>query len=572
MDASTFPRQRWNRATRASAVVDNVLRDPVEFAIFACFGLLSLWVLGWLVGRSVVNHEVWTGIDGLHASDPALYFGLIASAGHSLLISNLFDTGPSNPVYLHPGFLISGLITHLGASTWLAYLLWKPVAVVAFFLSVRAYVHRLLTGVGGRRAALVLALLFVPTAALLAGVTHAGGTTTLYLFGIEVDIWPGTWLWGYSFTLLAVAAIPGALLLYERDRRRGRIRARAPALALLCSWLQPWQGATLLSIFVLSEIVDFVLRRHAASAGAGSTAAGMDDVAPDLQRRLALLAVNVAAGAAPLVYYAMLQRLNPAWKLSAAVNRIGGWPLWAIAASLAPLAIPGVLAYLTKPSSWQGIALRVWPAAGLAVYWAIALGGVGTFPLHAFQGLTIPLGILAVAGAQRVVKTWDGLRVPFATTLIALLVIPALVWKMRDAERSTAGNIVSPLVGPPEIYFLTRGEADALDFLRRSPQPGAVLDDASLGEVTPGRTGRHTWVGIPSYTPSYSQRAAAAGRLLAGAMPAHTAVAYVRSARVRYILMDCKHHANLVKLISPLVSGVRRFGCATLITLRPSES
>jgi hypothetical protein len=55
-------------------------------------------------------------------------------------------------------------------------------------------------------------------------------------------------------------------------------------------------------------------------------------------------------------------------------------------------------------------------------------------------------------------------------------------------------------------------------------------------------------------------------------MPAHTAVAYVRSARVRYVLVDCEHHANVVKLIAPLVSGVHQFGCATLITLRPSES
>lgn len=573
MEASTFPRQRWKRAARASAVVDKARRDPVEFAVLACFGLLSLWVLGWLVGRSLVNHEIWTGVDGLYTSDQAMYLGFIASAAHSILISNLFDTAPSNPVYLHPGFLISGLITHLGVSTWLTYLLWKPVAVVAFCLSVRAYVHRLLTGVGARRAALLLALFFVATAAFLASVTHASATTKLYLFGIEVDMWPGTWLWGYSFTVLAVAAIPGALLLYERDRRRGRIRAAAPALALLCSWLQPWQGATLLAILVVSEIVDFALARHAASVGAGTRATAMaEDGGPDPARRIALLAVNVAAAAAPLIYYALLQRLNPAWKLSGSVNRIGAWPLWAIAASLAPLAVPGMLAYLKKPASWQDIALRVWPAAGLAVYWAIGLGGVGTFPVHAFQGLTIPLGILAVAGIQGFGRIWGRLRVPLMTALVVLLVVPALVWKMRDAEQSTAGNVVSALGGPPETYFLTRGEADALQFLRSDPQPGAVLDDASLGEVTPARTGRQTWVGVPSYTPSYSQRAATTERLLDGAMRGSAAVAYVRSARVRFVLMDCEHHADVVKLISPLVSAVRRFGCATLITLRPSKS
>jgi hypothetical protein len=573
IEASRFPRGRENRLTRPPAVNDKFGRDPVEVAVLVCFGLLSLWVLGWLVGRSLVNDKVWTGIDGLHASDPALYFGFIASAAHSVLISNVFDTRPPDPVYLHPGFLISGLITHLGLSSWQAYLLWKPVAVVAFFLSVRAYVHRLLTGVGGRRAALVLALLFVPTAAFVASLTHAGPRTTLYLFGIEVDMWPGTWLWGYSFTLLAVAAIPGTLLLYERDRRRRRIGATAPALALLCSWLQPWQGATLVGILVLSEIIDLAVRRHATSAGgAGPTVTLIGDAAPDVARRMRLLAVNVAAASAPLIYYAVLQRLDPAWKLSGAANRIGGWPVWAIAASVAPLAIPAALAYLRKPSSWQDIALRVWPVAGLAVYWAIALGGVGTFPLHAFQGLTIPLGILAVSGVRGLVETWNRPRVLVMTAVVAALVVPALVWKMHDAEKSTRGNIVSPLVGPPEVYFLTHGEADALEFLRRDPEPGAVLDDASLGEVTPGRTGRQTWVGIPSYTPSYSQRAATTERLFDVAMPGRTAVAYVRSARVRYVLVDCEHNSDVVRLISPLVSAVRRFGCATLITLRPPKS
>ena len=38
--------------------------------------------------------------------------------------------------------------------------------------------------------------------------------------------------------------------------------------------------------------------------------------------------------------------------------------------------------------------MRVWPFAALAVY----LAPVGTFPYHSFQGLAIPLAILAVQG------------------------------------------------------------------------------------------------------------------------------------------------------------------------------
>ena len=38
--------------------------------------------------------------------------------------------------------------------------------------------------------------------------------------------------------------------------------------------------------------------------------------------------------------------------------------------------------------------MRVWPLAALAVY----LAPVGTFPYHAFQGMSIPLAVLAVQG------------------------------------------------------------------------------------------------------------------------------------------------------------------------------
>jgi hypothetical protein len=532
-------------------------RDSVELAIFVALGLLSLWVLAWLVGRASAHNLVWTGIDGLHASDPALYFGFIASAAHTLLVSDVFDTAPLHATYLHPGFLLSGLITHLGLSTWQVYLLWKPVAVVVFFLAVRAFVHRRIESTGGRRAALVLALFFVPTAAYIASLTHASATTSLYLFGIEVDMWPGTWLWGYSFTLLAVAAIPITLLCYERDRRRGRIGIAAPLAGALCAWLQPWQGATLLAVLLASELAMPLVRAPA-------------DGPLARRKRFWLLGVTAGAVAAPLVYYALLERLDSAWKLSGEVNRFGGWPVWAIAASIGPLALPALRAYWITPASWGDLALRIWPLAGLAVYWAIALGGVGTFPLHAFQGLTIPLGVLAVIGTRQMVRNWDRTRSAVALAVVAILVIPALVWKMRDASRTTRANTTSALVGPPETYFLKPSEADALQFLHDDPRSGAVLDAAVLGEVTPGRTGRATWVGLPSYTPDYTGRAVATEQLFAGLLSPNAAIAYVRSTHTHYLVEDCEHHADVASLITPLVAQTRQFGCAAVITLNGS--
>ena len=60
--------------------------------------------------------------------------------------------------------------------------------------------------------------------------------------------------------------------------------------------------------------------------------------------------------------------------------------------------MPAALAYRLPAPGWQDVAVRVWPFAALAVY----LAPVGTFPYHAFQGMSIPLAVLAVQGVLSV--------------------------------------------------------------------------------------------------------------------------------------------------------------------------
>ena len=91
---------------------------------------------------------------------------------------------------------------------------------------------------------------------------------------------------------------------------------------------------------------------------------------------------------------------TPPGELAGQVNAAGtqatwSWPWWAIALTLAAArACPAALAYRLPADGWQELAVRVWPFAALAVY----LAPVGTFPYHAFQGLAIPLAMLAVQG------------------------------------------------------------------------------------------------------------------------------------------------------------------------------
>ena len=125
-----------------------------------------------------------------------------------MLASNLFVLRPTAADYFQPAVVISGALTALGVAPWLALLLWKPVAVIAAFYGVREYAHRSLEGTWPRRAALALGLFF-------------GSFTVIYgSSGVLGDLFPPFLSWGYTFGLLALAAMLFALFSYERARAR----------------------------------------------------------------------------------------------------------------------------------------------------------------------------------------------------------------------------------------------------------------------------------------------------------------------------------------------------------------
>ena len=154
---------------------------------------------------------MWTGTDGFFIVDQMQYLSWIQSAAHHLLVSNLFVLRATPSDYFQPAVLLSGIITAAGVAPWLALLLWKPVAVLATFLAMRALAHRMLPGTGQRRAAILLGLFF------------ASFSTVYGSLGVVGDMMPGWLTWGYPFGLIAVALIVFALLGYDRARTEGRV-------------------------------------------------------------------------------------------------------------------------------------------------------------------------------------------------------------------------------------------------------------------------------------------------------------------------------------------------------------
>ena len=128
--------------------------DRFELWVLFAFAAISMWVVALDVWRVVFDGSVWTGTDGVYIVDQMQYLAWIKDASHHVLASNLFVLRDTPADYFNPAVIVSGGLTALGMAPWLSLLLWKPVAVIAFFFAVRAFAWRLLTGLWPRRAAL----------------------------------------------------------------------------------------------------------------------------------------------------------------------------------------------------------------------------------------------------------------------------------------------------------------------------------------------------------------------------------------------------------------------------------
>jgi hypothetical protein len=509
----------------ARAVASGWRLDRVELATLGAFALVSLWVLGLDLWQVAVHGRVWTGTDGVYDVDQLQYLAWIRDASQHILVANHFVLRPTPADYFQPAVVISGALSALGVAPWLSLLLWKPVAVGGSFYAVRAYVRRQLPEPAARRAALVLALFF-------------GSVTVVYgSAGVLGDLFPGFLSWGYAFGLLALTAVLAALVLYDRARAAGRASWAAGVLGAVASLLHPWHGELLILVLLGGELA--VARRSSGRRG-----------------RLMRPAPTLLLTAAPLVYYAVLGRSDLSWQLARGASK-HGYPLWSILLALMPLLVPAVRAYRSRPASFLSATARAWPIAAVVLY-VLSSTALGATPLHAFEGITIPLAVLAVEGAG--LAGWAGLRHRLA---LALLVLAALTLPATALELKTARNLVRPRAGTAN--FIAPGEQRALSYLSDSRTPGGVLSRSYLGLLVPEATGRHTFVGDCIWSePGCGDRLLAVHRLFDGAMPPDAARRFVRSTGARFLLADCRNRQDLRRPLGAMVASVRRFGCASV--------
>ncbi len=102
-----------------------------EALVLAALAAVSCVSLVLVLVRAAEKGGTWAGGDGLLVTDQLQYLNWLRQAGHHVAVANLYDLAPGPRSFVHPGVLLSGLLDRLGLGIRLAYLVWKPVAVLA---------------------------------------------------------------------------------------------------------------------------------------------------------------------------------------------------------------------------------------------------------------------------------------------------------------------------------------------------------------------------------------------------------------------------------------------------------
>jgi hypothetical protein len=518
--------------------------SPVEVALLAALAAWALFPLALLLVHAGQLHARFTGADGLIGADGVLGADQLQylawardAAAHGGLASDLFSFSQGGHVYLQPLFAVTGGLYRLGLSLPLAYLLWKPVGILALLLAAVAWARRFFAGALGARAAVVMLSVFLctPLAALYSWTQWAGSSFRFQLYLLGDELLAADKLWGYVPSALGVALVPVALLATERalEPGRGRRVAIGPLVvaavaSLLASWLHPWQGITLDLIYVGLA----VLRRF---------------------RQWTALVVPAVAAGLPLLYYYLLSHHDPAWQLASHYEVIPRLSALVLLAGFAPLALIAAAGVRRPDGVLMEQALLLWLGACVVTYVAN-----DSFAPHAFQGLSFPIAVLAVRG-------WRRLRLPavVGVAAIALVTVPGLAFNARKFVRTARSEKLVQ-------YYLPASDARALDWVRAHAPAGGILAPTPFAAVVPSQTGRAVWVGHGYWSQDYPTQARQVDRLFGGRMSAAASRSFVASTGARILVSDCRHPTDLTRRLAPRIATTRTFGCAHVYLLRPA--
>ena len=248
----------------------------------------------------------------------------------------------------------------------------------------------------------------------------------------------------------------------------------------------------------------------------------------------------------------ILTRADLAWHLARESSK-HSFPLGSIVIAIVPLLIPALLAYRNPPKTFLAAATRCWPVVAFGVYFLSGTGAAAT-PLHAFQGITFPLSVLAIEGLQTL--PWRPFKRPrlVGALVVAVAAIPATGYELYNAAK-----LAAPTAGNGN--FILAGERDALNYLAADLGPRR-RDHAGLprgpgaGDHRPQRAARRLSVVRAQLQRARQDRAGAVHRQArpAGRHPA--AARDARAVRARR-LQDHWQHGPRARTAPALGQAVR---------------
>jgi hypothetical protein len=486
------------------------------------------------------HHRVFLGVAGVFPWDTLQYLAYVRD-GHDGLIRNLFGlTG--NAVFLHPIWSASGIaqgLTGVGPAAIMAF--WRLASVAVLFAGALRLVGRYLPASPVRRTAgLALCLFggFTPFALL--------GLNSGALRGAAVDIVPAAALWDNAPIAIAIGLMPFAIDGMERviaGQATRRTALWTAVCSLLIGWLHPWQGMTLMIVWL-----GLLLWRLNDQSSAGSPITAIRRAWTSMGgKRGNVVAVLVATAAAP-AYYAILDRIDYSWaNFSQADAHQLTITLTVVEFCVAPLVLIGAIGAWRVRGDRRTRGVVMWALATLAV---VALSPPEQF--HAFDGIALPIGVL-------VVLAWPGGRRASVSGFAAVAGLAAVAATFAVFAANSLEYAQGPVVA---VYSeLKRSDVRAVQIAARFARGRPILAAGALGTAIPALTGQATWVGDPYWTPDYFKRALATGELFGGVL-IHGLGRFVASTGTNTLVEPCGWEARLEHSLGPLGFRELRVGCA----------
>lgn len=427
---------------------------------------------------------VWAGLQYLSPGDFNVYLSYIEQAKQGrLLFENLYTTEKLFPV-LNVFWLLAGWLARLFHLSPLAAfhvirtLLIPPLAVSAYALTAFFFQEsrRRLTAFGLFMFGSGLGLYLSP---LFASSQPVGGS-----YQWPIDMWVAesntflTMLYSPHFiaslTLIILAVL---LLLLAVDSGSWRLAAGAGLAALLLFEFHPFHAPTLYAVpFVW--ISWLTVRRRAG-----------------LRQWLAYC-LFAAVSLPAVAYHYYLTHYDAAAAALLRANLTITPKIWHVLIGLGAVGLLWLPGYLllrrrepARADRWDLLAIWV-VVQGILIYSPL------TFQRRLLEGIEFPLALLTVP-----VIFWAGQRFwrwigSDRTYGYALCTVAAVIVFLPSTVSAMVRSLDAYSSNKPPIFFYSRDEFAAMDWLRRStPLDAVILGSATSGNKIPGLTGRRVYLG-----------------------------------------------------------------------------